>query len=136
MTDAPYPRIGVGAALLRGGKLLLIQRRCAPEAGCWSFPGGRLEWMEPVETAVAREVAEEVGVTLGAISLLCMTEWIAPERGEHWTAPVYLATEFTGEPHLVEPECHAGLGWFALDALPRPLTEAVQKTVAILRQRG
>lgn len=134
--QGPFPRLGVGVALMRAGKILLLKRRHAPEAGCWSFPGGRLEWLEPVEDAARREVCEETGMRVGALTLLCMTEWIAPEatdrQAEHWAAPVYLCTDFSGEPVRVEPESHAAMDWFAPDALPNPLTNAVRKAAALL----
>ena len=46
---------------------------------------------------------------------------MAPDEGAHWVSPAYLATEFEGEPVLLEPEKHTDLGWFALAALPDPL---------------
>ncbi|KAL3918280.1 MAG: hypothetical protein SGILL_004314 [Bacillariaceae sp.] len=38
---------------------LLIQRGKAPNAGKWSFPGGRLEWGESALEGAQRELAEE-----------------------------------------------------------------------------
>lgn len=126
------PRIGVGAVLRRGNAILLLRRRHAPEAGCWSLPGGKLEWMEPLTQAVAREVQEEVGVTVRNVELLGMAEWISPERDEHWTAPVYLVPAFEGEPRLMEPDSHDGIGWFDLNELPEPLTNAAHLVWRIL----
>jgi len=44
------------------GRLLLIQRGHAPNAGRWSLPGGRIEPGETPEEAVEREVLEETGL--------------------------------------------------------------------------
>ena len=115
------PRVGCGVALLKDGAILLIQRLREPEAGCWSLPGGKVDWGEAAETAAARELAEELDVRTQALSLLCMAQIIDRGDGEHWIAPVYLAESFEGEPKLLEPHKHAGFGWFALDALPQPL---------------
>lgn len=125
----PEPRLGVGAALVREGRILLVQRLRAPEVGSWSFPGGKVDWMEPVEAALRREVAEEIGVRLGAISLLCLTDQIDPGAGEHWVAPVFLASEFDGEPSNLEPEKHAAVGWFSIDGLPDRLSLAVREAL-------
>ena len=52
---------------------------------------------------------------------------------EHWVAPVFLAEAFVGEPANLEPDKHTDLGWFALDALPSPLTVAAQTAARALR---
>lgn len=126
------PRLGVGACIVRDGRLLLFRRLRAPDAGCWSIPGGKVDFREPVEEALRREVAEETGLTLGDLRLLCVTDQI--HEDEHWVAPTYLADSFTGEPVLLEPEKHEGLDWFALDALPSPLSMAVTATLPALKK--
>lgn len=126
------PRLGVGACIVKDGRLLLFRRLRAPDAGCWSIPGGKVDFLEPVEAALRREVAEETGLVLGALRLLCVTDQIY--EAEHWVAPTYLAETFTGEPTLLEPEKHEGLDWFALDALPSPLSMAVSSTLPALKR--
>jgi ADP-ribose pyrophosphatase YjhB (NUDIX family) len=118
------PRAGCGAAILRDGKLLLIRRLKAPEAGCWGLPGGKIDPFETVQAAVRREVLEELGIELIGEQLLCVADQIERERREHWIAPVFLARAFIGEPRICEPEKHSALGWFALDSLPQPLTRS------------
>ncbi|HEX4017638.1 MAG TPA: NUDIX domain-containing protein [Frankiaceae bacterium] len=55
----------VGAVITRAdGCVLLIQRGNEPGRGLWSLPGGRVESGESDEEAVAREVAEETGLTV------------------------------------------------------------------------
>ena len=131
------PRVGCGVAILRDGKLLLIRRARPPEAGCWSLPGGKVDLWEGTETAARREIAEELGVTLIALDLLCVVDLVAPGAGEHWVSPVFLSADFDGEPSLLEPDKHSGLGWFALDALPSPLARSVIGSVeALIRTRN
>lgn len=129
---ASEPRVGCGVAILREGRLLLVQRRGAPEAGSWSFPGGKVDPFEPTETAAARETAEELGIAVGPLKLLCVVDLIDPEADTHWVSPVYRADRFTGEPRIVEPHKHEALGWFALDALPAPLSKAVEVAARVL----
>lgn len=126
------PRIGCGAAILVDGKLLLIRRKREPEAECWGLPGGKVDLFEPVARAVEREVAEELGVTIHARQMLCLVEQSDPAAGTHWIAPVYLVTEFTGVPALMEPEKHSAFGWFALGELPSPLTTPTIQAVEAL----
>jgi len=57
------PRVVVGAAIVRDGRLL-AQQRAWPSAiaGRWELPGGRVEDGEAEPDALARECAEELGV--------------------------------------------------------------------------
>jgi len=126
---ANLPRVGCGAALLRGDKLLLIRRAKDPEAGCWGLPGGKVDPFETVGDAVRREIFEELGVRIVDEQLLCLVDQIDEPRGEHWFGPVFLARAFTGEPAIREPEKHTDLGWFALATLPGPLTVAAQQAL-------
>lgn len=128
------PRLGVGACIVRGGRLLLLRRLRDPEAGCWSLPGGKIDFLERAEDALRREVAEETGLALGALQLLCITDQIHRETSEHWVAPVYLAESFTGEAANLEPHKHGGMEWFALTGLPAPLALAVQATLPSLKR--
>jgi len=58
------PIVGVGAVIVRDGKVVLIRRRYEPLAGQWSLPGGTLELGETLEAAVAREMLEETGLVV------------------------------------------------------------------------
>lgn len=129
------PRIGCGAAILSNDKLLLIQRRGEPEAGHWGFPGGKVDWLEPVSEAVAREVYEELGIELTDLELLTAVDQIDPQAPAHWVALVYLTEAFTGQPRLMEPEKHLDFGWFSLDDLPEPLTTATRMALPSLLSR-
>ena len=129
------PRVGCGVAILRDQRLLLIRRARAPEAGCWSLPGGKVELWERTAEAARREIAEEIGVKLGPLELLCVVDYVAPDEGVHWVSPAFLATEFEGEPTLLEPEKHIGLDWFPLDALPSPLAQSAREAAEALKSR-
>ena len=63
------PVVGVGAVILQGDAVLLIQRGNEPLKGMWSIPGGALEVGESLIDGVRREVREEVGleIEVGAI---------------------------------------------------------------------
>ena len=125
--------VGCGAAVLRGGRILLVKRLTAPEAGCWSLPGGRIEFFERAEAAARRETLEETGVEIEIGRLLCVAQTIGPE-GQHWLAPVYRARIRSGEPVNREPHKHAAIGWFDPPAPPAPLAVAAQEAIAALRR--
>ncbi len=132
----PEPRVGCGAAIVSGRRLLLLQRIHAPEALHWGLPGGKVDFLEPLTAAVAREVLEELGLVIRPERLLCITDQIDAAAGTHWLAPVYLVERFEGEPRLMEPHKHAAFGWFPLDALPVPLTAATRTALPALLEPG
>nr|WP_240632022.1 NUDIX domain-containing protein [Alcaligenes faecalis] len=78
---------------------------------------------------------EEVGLRLDSLELLVNVNQIDANKGEHWVAPVYWVTSFTGQAVVQEPEKHSGMDWFAWDQLPRPLTVATQLAVTAIKQR-
>jgi ADP-ribose pyrophosphatase YjhB (NUDIX family) len=58
------PLVGVGAVIFRGQEVLLVLRGQEPARGVWSLPGGLVELGETLEEALARELAEEVGISV------------------------------------------------------------------------
>ena len=81
--DRRYPSrpiVGVGAVVFDNDRVLLVQRAHAPLKGRWSLPGGAVDLGESLETAVAREVAEEtglrvrVGPVIGAVDRVEQTD--------------------------------------------------------------
>ncbi|HIK57259.1 MAG TPA: NUDIX hydrolase [Synechococcales cyanobacterium M55_K2018_004] len=45
--------------VLPDGRIVLVKRR---DNGCWSLPGGVVDWGEDIPTTVRRELAEETGL--------------------------------------------------------------------------
>ena len=131
-TPPPVPRVGCGAAIVRDGALLLVLRLRQPEADHWGLPGGKVDWGEPTRDTCAREIAEELGLTITPGRLLCIADTIDAGDGLHWVAPVYLVEDSVGEPVVLEPDKLGGCGWFPLNALPSPLTSATLAAVRSL----
>jgi 8-oxo-dGTP diphosphatase len=82
----------------------------------WGVPGGSLNYGEPPDAAVIREVWEETSLKVEVKSLLFVKTWIPDRVGLY-----YLCSIAEGEfrPSDEVSEC----GYFSLDALPdvRPL---------------
>lgn len=127
-----YPRAACGVVIRRAGKILLLHRRTNPEAGCWGLPGGKVDWMEPVEAAAARETLEETGIETGPLTLLCVADHIDAAAGDHFLAPIYLADSSTGEARQREPDKHIAFDWFDPADPPSPLTITAKAAFAAL----
>jgi len=55
----------VGATIpAADGRVLLTRRAINPSLGKWTFPGGYVDWGEPVEQAAIRETLEETGLAV------------------------------------------------------------------------
>lgn len=114
------PRVGVAAAVMRGGRLLLIQRNGAHGGGTWAVPGGHLEYGESPEDCAVRELQEEVGLKARGARFIGITNDVYIEKQAHYITLWMAMDAPEGEPFAAAPEEVADLGWFAPDALPAP----------------
>jgi len=60
-----YPRVGVGAVVLREGRVLLVRRGVPPSQGLW-HPGRRPRTGRDPAGGAEREILEETGITIRA----------------------------------------------------------------------
>jgi 8-oxo-dGTP diphosphatase len=70
------PFLAVSAAIVREGKFLVVRRARAPAHGLFSLPGGVVELGERLTEAVAREIAEETGMSIESLALAGYRETI------------------------------------------------------------
>jgi mutator protein MutT len=73
------PLVGVGAVVVKEGKVLLIRRGNEPMKGHWSLPGGMLELGETLTEGAVREVREETGLTVAPVELIELLDRIHRE---------------------------------------------------------
>jgi 8-oxo-dGTP diphosphatase len=67
--DRPVTEVAVGVLVREDGAFLLTSRPAGKAyAGYWEFPGGKLEAGESVEQALRRELHEELGIDIGAVT--------------------------------------------------------------------
>ena len=60
------PVVGVGAVVMKDGKVLLVKRGIDPNKGLWAIPGGSLKLGETLQQGAEREIMEETGITIKA----------------------------------------------------------------------
>lgn len=107
--------IGVGGAVVRDGRLLLVRRASRHGRGNWQLPGGFIEPDETIEQGVVREVFEETGVEAVVEAVLGLRSRCDPDSG-NGIYVVLLLAPVRGEPKADDREVdHAG--YFDLDAI-------------------
>jgi 8-oxo-dGTP diphosphatase len=116
-----YVGLGVGAVIVRNGRVLMLLRSdaCRNNRGMWTIPGGMVETFERLEDALRREVMEETGLNVSAIEFMTVSDRIFD--GEHWVSILYRCSA-EGEPVNAEPEKHLKILWQDLDDLPENIT--------------
>jgi 8-oxo-dGTP diphosphatase len=109
------PRLVVGAVIVDSGRVLAARRtRPAELAGQWEFPGGKAELGENPRAALAREIREELGVSvaLGAEVLDGESPW---RISDQYVLRLFLASCVDAE--LTPGADHDQLQWVAASDL-------------------
>ena len=114
------PVLVVAAALIdTAGHVLLQKRRLGGmHGGLWEFPGGKIDAGESPETALARELHEELGIAVDPSALLPLTfasdRALPPEPREPYVILLYTCRCWQGDPRCLDGEA---IDWFAPVAL-------------------
>jgi 8-oxo-dGTP diphosphatase len=97
------------------GRCLLLRRSAASEhyAGCWEWPGGKVDPGEDFALAVVRETREEIGLEVEIMGFAGATEFELPK-----VHVVFLCMEarIVGGTPLLSPE-HDAFDWVPLSEL-------------------
>jgi len=117
----PRPGLTVDVVLITTEKrprVLLIQRRDDPFAGCWALPGGFVNENEPLEHAARRELREETGLKVKTLEQL--HTFGDPGRDPRgWTVSVvFLARVSVRRIRPVAGDDAAAVAWHYLDPPP------------------
>jgi len=115
-----YPRSAAGMLVVKGDRVLLLERAHAPRVGFLDIPGGFIEAGETIEAAARRELREESGLTLGRVDSLGFywDTYFIRGFGRFPVMNFYFAGRWRrGEP--VAADDAASAAWIPLDSLPR-----------------
>ncbi|WP_375449705.1 NUDIX domain-containing protein [uncultured Devosia sp.] len=66
-------------ALVREQQVLLIKRAYAPYQHLWTLPGGRIEAGETITECAAREIKEELGLTVYGLRPV-LEQWLGQDK--------------------------------------------------------
>ncbi len=113
------PLVGIGIVVLRPSSVLLVRRSRPPAQGAWSLPGGAQRLGETVEQAARRELAEETGLSTGALHLAACADSIHEDADGrirfHYTI-LDFCTAWTGSAPVAGGDA-GEVTWAALDGL-------------------
>lgn len=102
----------VAAIIYKNGAYFATQRGYGEFEGMWEFPGGKIELGETAESALKREIQEELGIDITVDKFLCTTDYDYPSF--HLTMHCYLCRIISGEIELRE---HKSARWLTVEAL-------------------
>ena len=109
-----YPRLSPAVIfLIRRGDRILLGRHAGLPEGMYSTLAGFVEPGETLEEAVAREVAEEVGISVRDVRYFGSQPWPFPN-----SLMIGFTAEHAGGEIVVDRAELEDAGWFAADALP------------------
>ena len=123
------PVLAVSAAVIRGGKVLIVRRARPPAHGLYTLPGGGVEVGESVLDALKRELMEE-----GRIELAGQPAFLGIFFNRHISVrdhvAVYVVRHYRQD-RLPEPNHEiTACGFFAPDALPEGTTPGTRLRIA------
>lgn len=111
-TELLWTRIVV-AFIEQAGQVLITRRpRGVHQGGRWEFPGGKVDAGETLPAALAREMREELGVTVAVDGEIAATRYRYPERAVE--LHLLRCRILAGEP---SPRAATELRWVPLPAL-------------------
>jgi len=122
----------VAVALVDTSGCVLLQQRSAHRhmGGLWEFPGGKVEPGEIPETALMRELEEELGIQVEAANLSPASFASATLGERHMILLLYVCRAWSGEPRALDA---AALKWVRPNEMSiLPMPPADKPLVALL----
>ena len=102
----------VAAVIYKDGAYFATQRGYGEFEGMWEFPGGKIEPGESRESALRREIQEELGIDITIDKFLCTTDYDYPSF--HLTMHCYLCSVKSG---MIELREHKSARWLTVESL-------------------
>lgn len=104
------------------GRVLLLEHVFRPNGG-WGIPGGFLSKGEQPETALRREMREEIGIELEGVEMLFARTLPRPRQIE-----IYFSARAIGTPRPCSFEIRTA-EWFKIDNLPAELSKDQRRLI-------
>lgn len=100
----------------RENKILLVKRERGDFANLWAIPGGKVEECEHLDTAIMREMYEEIGISMEFVKLLGTATEIMHDKNS--TSMLYICLLNMENENLIStPEFETK--WFSIDEIKK-----------------
>ena len=131
----PRPMVTVDAVVFGvsavKSEVLLIERRNEPFKGHWAVPGGFVEIDEELEDAVARELAEETGLTQVRLGQLRTFGKCGRDPRGRQISIAFIGTITEGQDSVRAGDDAAEARWFDIQNLPENLAFDHQEMIRV-----
>ena len=130
MHSTPAVHVAVAVVIDRSGRVLIAERPAGKHlAGAWEFPGGKIEPGETPRDGLARELEEEIGITITHPRPLMRLRHAYPNGAV--LLDVWVVRRYRGEPRGLDGQSlrwcdHAGLENAPLLPADRPILAALR----------
>ena len=128
----PYRLVSVAALIDNDGRVLLARRPEYKEMpGLWEFPGGKIEPSETPETALIRELSEELAINTITSCLAPIAFSSHAYSDFHLVLLLYACRRWHGEPRPIEGGevvwvRSARIGDYPMPEASKPLVAMIQ----------
>ncbi len=121
--------------LIKDGKILLLRRfNTGYEDGNYSVPAGHIDGEEKATSAMIREAKEEVGIDISEKQL--HTVHVMHRKSEEERIDFFFeATEWQGNPKIMETNKCDDLSWFPINQLPQNVIPYVKSGIESYRNK-
>ncbi len=123
------PKVGVAVIVVKDSRVLLGKRMNSHGSGTWQFPGGHLEYGEPIEDCAKRELFEETGLTIRNIRSGPYTNDFFKAEQKHYIKLFVIADYDSGVLAVKEPKKCEKWEWFSWSQLPEPKFLPIQNLI-------
>ena len=119
--------ISIFVLIRQGSSILLLHRKNTGwQDNKWSLPAGRHDGGQPLSEAAARELLEETGLVVNPsdLDMVHLQHHKIGRDGQEWLGVFFSASDWKGQPMLLEPDKHDDLAWH--ETLPETMVDYVR----------
>lgn len=123
-------RAAVGLLLMKEEKILLLRRfNTGWEDGNYSLISGHLDGNESVTATMIREAKEEVDITIKKEDMRVIHTIHRRSADFEYIDFFIVASNWEGEPKVMEPDKCDDLRWFSVNALPDNIVPRIKELI-------
>lgn len=131
------------AIMLKKDNKIVLTKRSKPGwgTGAYALPGGGVDGGETVMQAGARELKEELGVTVNPEDLKLLHvmhhfRFIDEKKSQPYETVVFFLEieKWQGEPYNVEKNLHSSIEWHDMNNLPKNVVSELSQALQYINQ--